>query len=373
MNILFWADGFWPRIGGTETQGFQFCKEMQRRGHRCFVVAQRDSKLWMEEEIYKKISIRRFDFDAALKKNDLKVIRSFSEYLEEILNQIDLVYLNTLGNGSAFLFLILRKLISQPIVATIHAPYYGDHPPPLVLGICEGLDFICSPSKWGYGEMEKILSDRCRKKLRYIPYGLTLPKTLASPLSFSPPVILFLGRLSSEKGFDLGLKAFSFLKREGSNAELLIVGEGNERPFLEHLTDGLGLRDSVRFMGALLRDREAVFETINRSTFVVMPSIFEAFGLTALESMRMGRPVIASRVGGLGEIITDGKTGLLFPPQDPLALYNAMRHLLDHPKLTKEMGQNAKRFAADHYLLEESVDDYERLFRQALEDSKCCL
>ena len=127
----------------------------------------------------------------------------------------------------------------------------------------------------------------------------------------------------------------------------------------------------MQFTGGLPRDGDAVFSVINQATFVVMPSRVEAFGLVALESMRMGRPVIASNVGGLPEIVSDEKTGLLVPPGDPDQLCAAMLTLLKQPKKTIEMGERAKKWAMDTYLLKENVDQYEALFNQLMPSFRC--
>ena len=94
----------------------------------------------------------------------------------------------------------------------------------------------------------------------------------------------------------------------------------------------MGLNNSVRFTGEL--SRKEVPLVINQATFVVMNSLIEAFGLVAVESMQMQRPVIASAVGGLIEVISDRKTGLLIPPQDSLALCLAMQELINCPEQT---------------------------------------
>lgn len=365
MNLLFWADGFWPRIGGTETQGLQFVEEMQKRGHSCLVLAQRDHPLFKEEEIHQGIRIKRFDFNAIVKHRDLKLTGSIKGFLEWVVKDFkpDVVYLNTLGNGSAFAFLLFRGLFSCLTVATIHAPYYEDVFPPLVEKICFQIDQVCCASKWGLREMERLLPN-IKNKLKLISYGLSLPRMAPSPLSFSPPTILLLGRLSSEKGFEVGIEAFALLKKKGVDAHLLIAGEGDERPFLEFLVRKFELRDFVEFTGGIRRDGESVFSVINSATIVVMPSHFEAFGLVALESMRMGRPVIASNVGGLPEIVSDKVNGLLVPPENAELFCSSILHLLENPQETIEMGRRGRAWAMANYLLEENVNEYEKLFSQ---------
>lgn len=382
MRILFWADGFWPRIGGTETQGLQFVQGMQARGHQCLVIAQKHRASWKDEEVFQDIPINRFDFNALIQSKDVTKIRPIKERLEKAVAEFspDIVYLNTLENGSAFVFLLCRKTICVPTVITIHTPYYNGPVYPLVQQICRQADYICSASQWGFDTIKKYLPP-LKNPLQMIYYGLYEPNILPKPLPFSPPTILLLGRLSWEKGFYMAIVAFDLLKKTGSPARLLIAGDGPERLVLKDLVSRLGLDDCVEFTGELLRDGDAVFSVINRATFVVMPSLFEAFGLVALEAMQMGRPVIASNVGGLPEIVSHKETGLLICLQDSLKqntfrqrqepnqddapiLCEAMQTLLNHPEQTIRMGEKARQWAIKTYRLEENLNRYEELFLQ---------
>ena len=363
MNILFWADGFWPRIGGTETQGWQFVQEMQKRGHSCIVLCQKDGPTIADQEVHEGVMIWRFDFDAIIKRRELKVVGPLRKALEKIKNEFrpSVIYLNTLHNGSAFAFLLFRRLFSAQTVLTVHAPYFGNTIPKFLLKICLKVDHICLASDWGYKEMIRVFPS-FHEKMQVIYCGISPPKIEPTKLPFNPATILLLGRLSFEKGFEIGIEAFALLRKKRDDIRLLIAGEGDERPFLESLTLQFGIEDCVEFTGGFARDSEAVFSLINRSTFVVIPSHFETFGLVALETMRMGRAVIASDVGGLPEIVSNGKTGLLVPPANVKAFCSAIQTLLENQEMTCQMGQQARKWAMHRYLLKENVDQYEKLF-----------
>lgn len=362
MKILFWADGFWPRIGGAETYGLQFVEGMQKRGHLCRVLTQKDDSNWKEFETYRNISIQRLDFDALLQKRDLKNIRRIQECLARIAEEFqpDMIYLNTLARGSALAFLLFRKLFRIPVIARVHSPYW-ETLPVLVKQICSSLDQICCVSNWVLNVMETFLPS-CKEKLKLVYNGLPMPILEPTPLPFSPPIVLLLGRLSFEKGFDTAIQAFALLKKTGFDAQLLIAGEGTDRPFLEQLVDQLGLREMTQFTGAVQVGGAAFL--INRATLVVMPSHFEAFGFVAVEAMQMQRPVIASDVGGLREIVSHQETGLLVPPRDPWALCRAMEEVLGQPTKAVEMGIRGRKRAMEHYSLEENLDRYEELFKK---------
>ncbi len=364
MNILFWTDGFWPRIGGMETQGFLFAKAMQERGHSCLVLAQKDGLEGKDEEVHQGISIRRFAFQNIILNrgpSDLGVMRKYLEWVLQVF-QPDVVHVNGCIGWSAVMFSMLQNMFPIPLILTVHAPfYYETRMLPFVRKICSQVDRICCVSKWVVREIEKQLPEM-RDKIKLIYNGLPPLEIAPTPLPFSPPVLLLMGRLSAEKGFATAIHAFALLKTRGSSAQLLVVGEGAERLTLEQLVSTLGLVGSVEFTGAVERDE--VPHLMNRVSLVIVPSYFETFGLVAVEAMQMGRPVIASNVGGLPEIISEN--GYLVPPKDPEALCKAIQDLLSQREKALQMGAQARRYVLENFTMHQNVVQYEELYREAI-------
>jgi glycosyltransferase involved in cell wall biosynthesis len=366
MNILFWTDGFWPRIGGMETQGFLFVKAMQERGHSCLVLAQKDDPFWKDEEVHQGISIKRFDFQNIILNrgpNNLGVIRKYLEWVLQVFRP-DVIHVNGCIGWSVMMFSMLQNMFSMPLILTVHAPFYHKNEMlSFVRKICREVDRICCVSKWVVREMEKRLPE-VRDKVRLIYNGLPPFEIAPTPLSFSPPILLLMGRLSVEKGFATAIQAFSLMKKRGSSARLLIAGVGAERPELEQLVGELGWADSVEFTGAVERDE--IPHLMNRASLVIVPSYFETFGLVALEAMQMGRPVIATNVGGLPEIISEDVNGCLVPPEDPEALCKAIRELLSQPEKAFQMGREARKYALKNFTMHQNVTQYEEVYRGAI-------
>jgi glycogen(starch) synthase len=359
MKILFWTDGFWPRLGGIETQGFEFIKAMQERGHEFRVVAHLDQGL-KREEIYRNIPIRRFDFSAIIEKRDLSLFQSIQTYLESI--QPDIIHLNATSGGSSFAFSIFQKMFRAPQIATIHAPaVYENTFAPIIKKILSTVDQICCVSNWVLGEMEKHLP-LLKSKMQMIYNGLPMPQIVPSPLSFSPPTLLLFGRIVKEKGFDTALHAFSHLLKGIPDAKLVIAGGGPLKPSLEKLALELSLSASVTFTGVL--NEEEVLANYNRASLVIVPSLIESFGLVILESMQMGRPVIASRVEGVPEVVVEGVTGLLIPPSDPHALCQAIESLIKNPAIAIEMGIQGRQRASKRFTIEQNANQYEELYKR---------
>jgi glycosyltransferase involved in cell wall biosynthesis len=359
MRILFWTDGFIPRIGGIETQGLQFIQALQERGHQCLVLTHQDKPGWKEDEIHEGIQIKRFCFNKMILDKDLKKFRRIQDYLEWVLENFrpEIIHLNTVVGGSLFAFLLFKERFQIPAVLTVHAPLSEINP--VVRQTFSSIDRACCVSNWVLTEMKKHLPEG---KFQVIYNGLKWPKITPQPLPFEPSTLLVLGRLSLEKGYDTAIKAFSLLKKRG---RLLIAGEGFERPALEKLVCELNLSESVQFIGQIELERAP--SLINESTLVLIPSHSESFGLVALEAMQMGRPVIASNVGGLLEILQEGKTALFVPPQDPVALSLAIESLLENPQKARELGMNGRKWAEKNFTLLQNVTQYETLYQELLQ------
>jgi glycosyltransferase involved in cell wall biosynthesis len=144
--------------------------------------------------------------------------------------------------------------------------------------------------------------------------------------------LLFVGDLVEDKGINVLLQAY----RELKNAPPLVL-IGRKFPNLP-----LDLPRNVHMLG--MWKHPSVLEAWRRCSIALTPSIWaEPFGLVAIEAMAVGRPVIASGIGGLRDFILDGQTGYLVPPGDPIALQHAIESLLANPQLRERMGQAAKQ------------------------------
>jgi glycosyltransferase involved in cell wall biosynthesis len=150
---------------------------------------------------------------------------------------------------------------------------------------------------------------------------------------------LFAGRLTPQKGVDTALRA---LAAAPAGVRLRVVGEGEWGRAYRNLARRLGVPDRVAWLGALSWDR--LRTEYRRCGVFLMPSRREPFGLAALEAQACGAPVIAARVGGLPEVVVDGETGLLVPPDDPAALADAARRA--DPEARARLGRAAAAAAA---------------------------
>jgi glycosyltransferase involved in cell wall biosynthesis len=189
-------------------------------------------------------------------------------------------------------------------------------------------------------------------------------RPMRPPLS-APPTVAFAGRLVRAKGVDVLLHALSMLLPEVPDVRLLIAGQGEARSELEGLAQSLGLGSHIDWLGHVSRsDMEHAFE---RAWVQVVPSRWaEPFGNVAAEGLMRGTAVIASAMGGLSEIVADGETGSLVPPDSVEALAAALRPLLTNRATAERMGAAGRMRALTYFNEATRTDRFEALYRDMI-------
>jgi len=206
---------------------------------------------------------------------------------------------------------------------------------------------------------------QARHKIRYIPNGVdtahfkpdsetrvALRRGLGLENLF---VWLAVGRFDPPKDHLNLVRAFARVVAEEPNTALLIAGDGPLRPSVEELVRELRLEGSVRFLGI----RRDMPQLMNAADAYVMSSAWEGMANVLLEASATGLPIVATDVGGNGEIVLDGETGFLVPPKDPGKLAQAMLRLMSLPQEErKSMGEKARRYVEDNFALEQIVEHW---------------
>jgi len=157
----------------------------------------------------------------------------------------------------------------------------------------------------------------------------------------APGKVVCAGRLHPSKGQATLIEALGQRAADLEGVTLHLLGDGGERAKLEELARRCGLEGRVVFRGAV--SREEVLREMASAEVTVVPSLDEAFGLVNIESMSVGTPVVASRVGGIPEIVRDGVDGFLFEPGNDLELGDRLLEVLSDRELREQMGRNARR------------------------------
>jgi len=204
--------------------------------------------------------------------------------------------------------------------------------------------------------------------LAIVPNGIDPPppldrddalERLGRPAS---PIIGCVGTLAPHKGQSVLLRALEGWPSGQVSPTVVFIGEGSERPALEVLA-AQRRNARVLFMGER-RDARSLLAAFD---ILVAPSVErEGFGLAALEAMDAGLPVVASRLGGLPEIVEDGRTGLLVPPDDPQALAAALASLLERPDLRRSLGAAGRRRVEERFRAARQAEQIEDLYEEAI-------
>jgi glycosyltransferase involved in cell wall biosynthesis len=176
-------------------------------------------------------------------------------------------------------------------------------------------------------------------------------------------VIGFVSKLWDGKGHSTLIKAFKKVKNDISDARLVIVGEGYLENRLRNLSDRLGMASSVIFTGFQYN----VSEIIACFDIAVLPSFFEGMGRVLLEAMAMGKPVVASRVGGIPDLVEDGVNGLLITPGNIEELANSLKKLLRDKSLAANMGKEGINSVTDNFSSEVMVKSIRYVYIDQLE------
>ena len=179
--------------------------------------------------------------------------------------------------------------------------------------------------------------------------------------------ILYVGILIPRKGVHFLLQSFARIADEIKDAKLVLIGKTDDDNYAESLrkmSRHLGLDQRVTFMGPKTQSELAQF--MARAEVLVLPSLSEALGRVVLEAMACGTPVIGSAVGGIPDMIQEGETGFLIPPGDVRALAGRLKWILQHPQKAKQIGESARKFAAEFFSTELYIRNYSDLIEKSL-------
>lgn len=217
-----------------------------------------------------------------------------------------------------------------------------------------------------HAEIHEHLSRRVGQNDQYrvIPNGVEPSKYLKSDevrnqlrteanLTPDQCLLAMVGRMTPVKGHKILLHSLKIICAQEPSVRVWMVGEGECRPELERLAVRLGIDQYIRWWGY----RENIPAMLQAIDLLIMPSLNEGFGLSAVEAMASGCPVVGSRVGGIPEVIQEKETGWLVPPQDPSALAEAILQGVRHPSERRRMGEKARERVKQEFTLDRMVDE----------------
>ncbi|NLW10123.1 MAG: glycosyltransferase family 4 protein [Firmicutes bacterium] len=382
MKILILSWEFPPRVvGGIAAHVYDLSLALVKEGQEVHVLTAGLPGVPEEEEIGG-IMVHR------VANNNPEAFDFISGVLQLNLNLVEkAVSLGREGNGfqiihshdwvTAYAGKLLKHAWRLPLVATVHATEWGRNNglhTPLQRYISdvewwltyEGWKVICC-SRYMWDELQRIFQ-LPPDKLRVIPNGVypeRFRRLAGDPAAvrgrFAAPdekIVFFVGRLVREKGLDHLLEAAARVLARFPRVKFVIAGKGPYESRLKESARNLGIYHKVYFCGYLDDEtRNALFRLADVAVF---PSLYEPFGIVALEAMAAGTPVVVSDTGGLGEVVRHGENGLKAAPGDTSSLAANILRLLNHP----EEGEVLRNLAAREV---EEVYNWGKIARQTLE------
>lgn len=359
MRVLFWSGTFWPNVGGVEVLATKLLVALREHGYEFRVVTPlRDPALPMTDH-YEGIPVHRLPF--AVDANNIDQVMRLRQRITKLKREFapHLIHINAVSM-SDFFHLTTASAHPAPLLVTLHGQWEDQ--------LDSVVGHTLRNATWVVGSSVAILQ-RGQKltpgvatRSSIIPNAVETPTVLPQPLPRHEPRVLCLGRLVWYKGFDLAIYAFALVTKRFPQARLIIAGDGPMRTDLERQAAELDLTHAVEFIGQVAP--ENVLHLINSVNMLVLPSWGEGLPVVALEAALMARPLVATRVGGLPEIVEHGKTGWLIERNDGEGLAEAISFLLGHYESATQMGCAARRQVQKTFSFERCVTAYDTLYQQ---------
>ena len=313
----------------------------------------------------------------------LKEIISFCKIFMLIKKErFDIVHTHTSKAG--ILGRLAAKLAGVPII--IHAPhghiFYGYYNS-FLTGIfiivekiaAEFTDKIITLTEKGVEEHVKF-GIAPENKFIAIHSGIRADKFFSEPVDINnkrnqlgiPQNSLLIGtagRLVPIKGHKYLMQAMSQINKK-LNVILLVIGDGYLRENLEQQAKQSGISNRIKFLGF----RNDIAEILSILDIFILPSINEGMGRTLVEAMFLSKPIIATNVGGIPDLVKNDKSGILVPPKDPTAIANAIQQLLENKTLAKEMGKTGREIVKNEFTEKTMVEKIDKLYNDLLKEKQ---
>lgn len=375
MNIAIFASAFYPHVGGVEELCRQLAHSYRAAGHECIVLTNRWPRSLPRYELYEGIPVYRLAM--RVPEGNLKtrvnyrlthplIRREMISILRR--HRIDVLHVQCVSSNGYYALLAKREL-GLPLVVTAQgertmdaAGLYEKSPfaNRVLRELLNEADYVTACSEATLQDLRDWYGDDLHGRSQVIYNGIRLADFEGvEPYSHPRPYILGIGRLVPQKGFDVLLEAFAEAKL--ASHDLLIAGEGAERKALMEQAARLRLGERVRFLGRA--DRATAVALFKGCSFFVLPSRMEPQGIVILEALAAGKAVIASRVGGVPEIVEDGETGSLVHPENADALAEQLTRLGTASGLRSSLGA-AGRSSAAKYDWVRIADEYVMVYEK---------
>ncbi len=344
--------------GGGETQVFGLLAYLAGQGHRNDLLTHPQGKLWEQSQ---KLNVRCFplvvrnDWDVREIPKIRRLIRA---------ERYDVVHFHTKRAHARCLWLphgqdrpryVVTRRMDYPQAKNWYTRYLYNRGVDAVIAISRPIaDVLVSAG---------VKPEKIRVIYSGIDHARFADTEREGPRDSDAPVIGAVAHLEARKGHRYLLEAARLLKERGCRFRLALAGDGPLRPTLEALARSLALGEDVTFFG-FVSDVPKFLAAID---IFVLPSLYEGLGVAALEAMAAGKVVVASRVGGLADLVEDSETGFLVPPGNTAALAAVLAKLLEEKGLRTAFGQKGAARVREQFTVEQMAQKNEQCYYAILE------
>ena len=337
-------------IGGAERIVYQLSSDLKDEFDSVHVAS--TGGLWESELSAKGIQHHKIlDIDS---KNPLTVLKLLTS-IRQIIKKNEITIVHTHHRMAAF-YIRLLKLVHPKLIHVYTAHNVFKDKLPLYRFALKNAKSVAV----GEAVNKNLKEDVVITDSRVIYNGVVLKETddqVDEIISYGGIKLGCIARLSEQKGLTYLLDAMSLLTVK--DIRLFIVGDGELRNELENKVKELDLQNSVTFLGY----RKDIVECINSFDFCVLPSVFEGFGLVAIEAFMNSKTLVATDIPGLNEVVTN-KNGILVPAKDPAALASAIDKLAMDETLRQELASQAKKDYENKFSYPLFLENYRELYRE---------
>lgn len=380
-DVAIVASSFYPNVGGVEELVRQLARRQRDQGARPLVVTMRWPKSLPAGETMDGVPVRRFVFRTPERSprqfvGSLVTRSSVARRMTKAISDhgAQVVHVQCVS-GNGWYARQSARALGLPLVVTLQGELTMDATgvyqrsrvlPGLLRELLRTADAVTACSGATLREAEEFAAVELGERGHVVYNGVSLGDFDRPPPPPAPrPYAVAIGRHVPQKGFDVLLRAFATAAGTPDfDLDLVLAGDGPERPRLEVLARDLGIAGRVNFPGSI--PRPDVPELFLASSFFVLPSRHEPMGIVNVEAMAAGKAVVASDVGGVAEVVEDGITGLLVPPDEPEPLARALVELATDRGLAKRLGE-AGRGRAAAFDWEIVAGEYESVYAEAAE------
>jgi 1,4-alpha-glucan branching enzyme len=380
--ILSWE--YPPNIvGGLSRHVYDLANNLVRKGRKVHVLTAR-SKDAPPFETVEGVTIHRVHPLHPYEENFFKWVfdlnQSFVQYAHELISQEKITHIHAHDWIVSTSATKLKEYYSLPLITTIHATEHGRnqgiytelqqkiHNEEQLLTAASDHVIVCSEHM--KEEVKSLFTFDA--PMAVIPNGVELERLEQSAGNQfgkdHSPYFFSIGRMVHEKGFNTLIRAASILKDEGQKVSFIIAGKGPMLEYYRQQVRNEGLEDIVIFTGFITDEKRNSY--LKNCLAVIFPSLYEPFGIVALEAMAFKKAVVASDTGGLKSIVKHEHTGLLFQPDDESNLYSHLQSLLNHPEKSRRLGEVGFRMAQSMFSWERIADQTIHIYEDVLLQAK---